>query len=316
MLLFGSVCMAELGDLQPLGDYLMSNRWLGTPTYDSVQNRFDTTSSAGLISGGGFTDNGNGTLTVAAGTGLIRTTDDANDGLLKSFDWAENTNVQQADDSALAVSTLYYIYIDYNAGSPKVVATDTRDDVTHTTMFLIGKVYKDDTSAFHKLEGGTVLSDLPRRIQERLGAVDGLAHASGIGLTDAGTQHIAISAGVFFKGVNEFTTDTFNSSGTNTFSLWYNDGAWQEVTDQSQIPITQYNDYGTGLADLTPADKYGVYFVYIHEDSDVHVLYGTDKYKLAEAEHTLPPSNEKCSCFHRGCGLLGDWFYSFWCYKS
>ena len=71
---------------------------IGSPTYDDLQTIINTYMSAGKFTGGGFTDNGDGSITVAAGTGMIKSTD-SDTGTLYSFDWAEDTSVSLADNS-------------------------------------------------------------------------------------------------------------------------------------------------------------------------------------------------------------------------
>ncbi|GAH74079.1 unnamed protein product, partial [marine sediment metagenome] len=51
----------------------------------------------------------------------------------------------------------------------------------------------------------------------------------------------------------------------------------------------EHYDTPTGLADIA-GPRYGVFWIFIHFDSDLHVVYGTGSYKLAEAEMaTVPP---------------------------
>jgi len=79
---------------------------LGTPTYEDLQAIINTYMSSGKFTGGGFTDNGDGSITVAAGTGLIKNTD-SDTGTLYSFDWVEDTNVTLTDNS---VNFIYEFY--------------------------------------------------------------------------------------------------------------------------------------------------------------------------------------------------------------
>ncbi|RLG43312.1 MAG: hypothetical protein DRN81_06810, partial [Thermoproteota archaeon] len=96
----------------------ISINYISGATYTSLQDWVDTIQSAGKISGGAITDNGNGTVAVAAGTGFIKTTD-SDTGSSKFFDWSQDAAVSLTDNSS------NYIYIEYNSGSPQVATATT-----------------------------------------------------------------------------------------------------------------------------------------------------------------------------------------------
>ncbi|GAJ19960.1 unnamed protein product, partial [marine sediment metagenome] len=50
----------------------------------------------------------------------------------------------------------------------------------------------------------------------------------------------------------------------------------------------EHYDTPTGLADIGVA-RYGVFWLFIHFDGDLHVVYGIGTYKLALAEMALVP---------------------------
>ena len=86
---------------------------LSVPTYNSLQDWSDVTQSAGFISGGAITDAGSGQINVAAGTGIIKTSDSTT-GNNVFFDWSASSGVSLTDDST------NWVYVDYNGGSPTV----------------------------------------------------------------------------------------------------------------------------------------------------------------------------------------------------
>ncbi|MBA7553045.1 hypothetical protein ES705_45630 [subsurface metagenome] len=130
---------------------------IGTVTYDDMQDFINNTQSGGRISGGVISDDTDGTITVSSGTGFIQSTT-GDIGLTQSFDWAEDssTGVALADNSA------NYIYIDYNAGTPKLRVTTTRGDIHLTDHFTIGRVYRIGTT-LHILNSGVNLYNMVRR---------------------------------------------------------------------------------------------------------------------------------------------------------
>jgi len=62
---------------------------IGTPTYDDLKDWFDTTQSAGILSGGEITDVGDGTINTSLLSGIIKTTDSAI-GINKMFNLGSN----------------------------------------------------------------------------------------------------------------------------------------------------------------------------------------------------------------------------------
>ena len=90
-------------------------------TYSTVQDMQDVFHSAGETSGGLVSDDADGTITVAAGTGLIRATNsDVAELLFTDWSAESGANVNLVDNA------LSYIYVEYNAGSPQVIATTTK----------------------------------------------------------------------------------------------------------------------------------------------------------------------------------------------
>jgi len=73
-------------------DLTLSDLSLGIPTYPTMLDFINTTVSVGWTSGGVVTDNEDGTVAVAAGTGYIKKTD-SSIGELVAFDWSEDSSV-------------------------------------------------------------------------------------------------------------------------------------------------------------------------------------------------------------------------------
>ena len=200
---------------------------VGTATYDDVQDWLNNTQSAGLISGGGFTDNNDGSLTVAAGTGFIKTVDSVI-GTSKFFDWPENASVTPPDND------LSYVYV---VSDGTISTTTIYTGINDHTEIVLGRVYRDGTE-LHFLESSHRVYDLMHRVRRRFYA-PGTAGVRSDGMSttrkDGGVKDLCldITAGKFFWGLDRFDTPAFDSSGADTFSTWYYDGVWQETTGVS-----------------------------------------------------------------------------------
>jgi len=278
------------GDSPTFTDLVLSDWQLGTPTYNSVHDWMNTIQSAGRISGGDFTDNEDGTLTVAAGTGIIKTTD-SRTGVTLMFDWEENTDVQTDEETpeGLTDQATNHIYIDYKSGSPQIFCTTSISDISFTDKIGLGRVYRDGTS-LHMLPGGAPTNDAIQRTHQAIAATLHFHRSSGLQVSETGDLGIAITEGVFWRGLRDFPvfTGTGYDSTVTDFTLWYNDGAWQ--SSQTGVLTHHYNNYGTGLV-ATGAQKYGNFWVYICHDDHVHVVYGLGNYKYAEAIAAAAPAN-------------------------
>lgn len=257
---------------------------VGTPTYPTLQDMNNQYHSSGWITGGGFTASGGGaTLDVAAGSGWIKSSQGDLSPLL-TFDWPEALSLPLIDNS------FNYIYVEYNGGVPQVVSTGI-ERTDYDTNILLGGVYREGLVQHVSTHIRWTVANHASTMIKRLHETAPFARASGGIVTETGTRNIAVTAGVFWEGLNRFTTSAKDTSVADTISCWYRDGVggWTETTT-AQINNTQY-DNGTGTLANLSNNKYGVHWIYIASDSDIHCVYGQGDYTLAEAESAAAPSS-------------------------
>jgi len=253
-------------------------------TYSTVQHMQDLFHSSGWTSGGVISDAGSGLITITAGTGLIRATD-SDVAVIKFTDFAASSpaNVVLTD---LANN---YIYVEYNAGAPRIIATIT-ERTDYNTNFKIGEVYRDGTSLHINQTVKMAVSDHAGKMIRFNQEVMPYAHSSGGMLSATGTRNFAFTAGAFWNGLIKLTTNAFDSSVASTFSYFYYNGAsWVEVASSTQINNTQYNNIASGLATLSN-NKYGVHWIYLSTDNHVYVVYGQGDYTLIQAQDAMAPA--------------------------
>jgi len=252
----------------------------GTPTYDDVQDMFNTTQASGKISGGGFTLGADGSINVLAGTGMIRANNSELDEV-SFFDWSEASSVVLTD-----VRT-NYIYVN-NAGT--VGATVTKSDVDGRTEILLGKVFRDGTD-LHEVEAGMILTESTKRVIQYITSVFGeVVRASGVVVGESGNRYITTTNGVLFAGLTVLTTTGIDTTGADTFETYYRDGGagWTEGT-ASQIDNLYWDD-DSGVLNTLTANRYGVHWAYGDPDGHVMIVYGQGDYTLLLAEAANPPS--------------------------
>ncbi len=275
----------ESGTLVAVDDDLrLDGMLLGSPTNDTLREMFTHVFSAGIFTGGDLTDNGDGTVAVSAGTGLIRTGSDSSTPILL-FDWSADPSV------ALTDNAMNYVYVDYNGGSPTISATTDYTTLDHSSQFILGCVYREGTTLYI-LEAGQEMDDFMHHNYRRGWEEERFVRVSGIVTSETGTRNLAITAGAFYAAFERFETNAVDTSGADTFTYYYRDGAggWTKVTGETQIDNLHYDDGSGTLAELT-ANRYGVHWVFMLCNNDVAVVYGQGDYTLAQAKGAEVPSS-------------------------
>ena len=109
---------------------------IGNSTNKTLQDMFNIGFSAGWVSGGDITDNGNGTVSITAGAGLIRESN-SEQAQLRMFDFVASNNIPLTNNSS------NYVYINYNAGNPIVAVTTIESDIynNENDKFELYEVY-------------------------------------------------------------------------------------------------------------------------------------------------------------------------------
>lgn len=258
---------------------------LNGSTFKTVQHIQDLFHSAGWTSGGVITNAGGGVITVSSGTGLIRATNsDIATIFFTDFAASIPANVVLVDGSQ------NYIYVEYNAGAPRVIAT-TIERADYNTSFLIGNVYRVGTTLHINSTTKTAISDHAAKMITFNKEVMPYARANGSMISEVATRGFAITAGTFWNGLVRFTTNAF-STATGSFFYFYRNGVggWTKVATQTQINNTQF-DNGTGTLATLSNNKYGVHWVFIDTDGDTYVVYGQGDYTLIEAQNAMVPSS-------------------------
>jgi hypothetical protein len=269
---------------QKPGDLVLAR--VSGSTYSTLQHLQDIFHSSGWSSGGEVVDDGDGTVTVSGGTGLIRPVN-SSVGEIRYFDWA----LENGANVALADNSINYIYAEYNGGSPQVVARtveseDFQTDVLLSTIYRIGTTLHISSSNKHEV--GDHASNMLRRMKD----VMPFARISGGAISETGTLNFAVTVGNWWHGLTRFTTPAIDTSTGGTFSYYYQDGVggFTEIAAQTDIDNLQYDDDSGTLATLSN-NRYAVAWVYVEQDSVYSVVYGRGDYTLVQAEDAQIPSS-------------------------
>lgn len=267
---------------------------IGNPTHlDTFVEVYNHMYSSGILSGCDLTDNLDGTISLTAGSATIRANGST------GHDTIYSAEIPLINNLALTDNATNYVYISYNDG----ITISWGVTTLPTAINMI-----DIVPAYVIVREGTKLEYIDSRSQnvDHIGknqikefyTAPFTRKNGGSIISDAGTLHLACTAGGFFFQLNDISVPALDTTGTDTFEYYKHvAGAWVE-TNASVIDNTSY-DNGTDLVALSSA-KYAAHWVYAIVGSTSHyaVLYGNTSYlniadaQTATAPISLPPSVE------------------------
>lgn len=267
----------------------------GTDWIAEVDFSFVNAALSSMILTGGEISEGTdpGTIKVAALTAMLRTGSGTSDPLVKI-----SLGVQ--DNITLAAKDIWYkVRLTY--GTPSCTIATSISDGNGANIIGIGHCLKEDDGTRHFSDAGLRLSDGVRKLHNRASTLREIEISSGGLVSDPGTRHLQITAGIFYRGINKYETSIFDSSSSGyDFEYYYwnptGEGAWVKDVGgpYTQIDNANYNlatGEGTGKEALG-TNKYTTNWVFMHPDDEhVLVLYGRSHTSLTEAENEEIPAS-------------------------
>lgn len=240
--------------------------------------------STGWFVGGGITVDGTNTVAVAAGEGLIRTTDSPV-GELRYVTWAGVTG------QSVPANTDRYIYLAYNAGSPVITLAATEPTDLNTNIFLGEAHNVASVISVHSIQ--RVSGDFAHRIQDWLHAIIGNRVESGSTFYEPAARKIAITAGVCYAtNFAPQSVPAFDSNAAGTFTNYYRDGGSGFLTETAQTVWENTKWDANGSLSVMTTGYYANRWVMIAFTGEVGVLYGQAEYATqTAAEKELAPTN-------------------------
>lgn len=268
------------------GSSLIGIPVLGSPTFTTQADSNNLFSSTGRATGGEITSAGGTIVTVAAGSGFIKAHDDDTD-IIYSFDWP-------ASGIDLSGDVHSYIGVEYNNGSPQVVAR-TSENWDKDTDFSLGHVV-NEAGSLHILNNPWWVTDGITNVIEKLECIGHVVRDNSVGgLTPSvtGTRSIAVSAGTLWSRLNENEIPAIDTNVTGTVELyWVNSSDVWTDSDISQYPVTHWNDTTLDALQTFTNNWYGNFWIYAEaDDKEIGLIYPQAQYaNLASAEAEAPPS--------------------------
>ena len=241
---------------------------IGSPTYDSLQDWFNTTQSSGVISGGEITDNGDGSVTVAAGTGLIKSNPADVLSETSFFDWEEDINVALADDGRIN-----WVYIENVSGTINISSTIDFTALNWSTQFIIGTCYREGTSVSVQ-DLGSRRYNLANRLALKDYETFGYQRVDGLVLGETGTLNASMTLGHFYALYEKLELTAVDTSVSGDIRYWFRDGSggWNTSTISTYDNV-KYDDSDGVLGDLGTG-RYGVIWCFVSLDGNLNFVYG------------------------------------------
>lgn len=289
MLRVTSVGNAILANNLTANDVILPWNLTTNPPYKTLNDLFRLYESPGRLTGGSIVSNGDGTVNVTAGTGLIRIADD-DVSQLYFMNWSTAT---------LAIPNLSTVYVgvEYNGGAPRVT-NRTSFSWNKDTEFSLGRVINEqinNNNGLHVISNPWWVGDSTANIIERFRAFGRIKRDDYIGgliLSATGIRQISVTNGTLWSNLNEFDIGAINTNTSGTIEVyWHNStGHWFDQ-DQSQYNVTHYNPAGAGLTALNN-NYYANWWVYAEaDDKEIAMIYPQAQYSsAAAAEAESPPS--------------------------
>ena len=266
-------------------DITLTDNVLGTPVYKTVGD-FMNLSPSGLISGGVVSDNGDGSVKVEAGSGMVKIADDKNSDT-RFFDWAQDLSVPLTDDS------INYIYINYNIATEAVTIESTVDftSLNKNYQFVIAPAFRRGLIIEFINGDGVNLVNARREEWDRL-EYRGIERMTGGVVSEKTIRYLEITAAVYYKNYYPAIAAAIDTSAAGRFTAVYRDGGvgWTFLTDQQQFSNILY-DNNSGTPGNVDVAKYAVYWVYQCLNGDVYIQYGQlANRNLTQAQDVQPPT--------------------------
>lgn len=234
-----------------------------------VGDYVNESASSGVLDGGIVTATGGNGISVSAGSGLCVRGSPYND--VVKVSWG-------LTNFSLSANTYYYVYYDFSSAAVIISPVQrTSEDIQ------LAQARSDGSNVRFLHRTRTPVLNPSKVLDQYLIDTRKIALVSGL-LASAGTsgRKFQIAAGSYYRSLDEITFA--GTGGDATFSAFYGTNGANEISGQTEINITQYDNAGT-LTSMT-AGYWRTDSLLITSDGRVSVIFGTAEYAtqaLAEA---------------------------------
>ena len=260
-------------------------------TLNNLKDILDRLWGSGAITGFAPTDNLNGTISLAEGTIIVRASasETANFFLIR---------INATSNLVLTNNVTNYVYVDYNAGTPIVVASTDISSFNGLDKVLIYLVSREDNH-IHVVDYTRQNVDSNRKLIRRFIEAEPFKHVPGGSILGVVGLALTLTAGRFWSALEPIDHISFNTTlaGTTedrTFYEYYRNGTggWAKNSEIKLVSNSLF-DNGTGTLATVGNNKFLVHWIFLNVGSDPHLslVYGQAEYaSLAAAQSSSVPA--------------------------
>lgn len=248
--------------------------------------------SAGALSGFAASDNGDGTVAIADGEILLRSS---------ASETAPLYLIKMAATASVALTdaSVNFIYVDYASGTPALAVTTSVTGFNCLDKCILAVVSREGTH-LHILDGTRQNVDSNRKLRRRYLEAEPFKWVPGGTMLGASGLAVTLTAGKFWFALEPMTHGAFDTSVAGSghdreFSTYYRNGSggWTKATGVKTVNNTQYDD-GDGTLATAANGRYLVHWIYLAMGQDPHmaVLYSQAQYNtVAAAQASKSPAS-------------------------
>lgn len=232
-------------------------------------------------------DDGDSTLTINAGNGLLRD-ENEHDSTLNFASWSASST------GTISTTSVTYYGIEYNAGSPRITQNFTGSWNSHDEFSLGLAVRENGTT--HLLNSPQFMANGLAHVWERLIETEPFEYARAIGggiIGDTGTNELTLTASEYYHGFNEIECSAQDTSVSDNFTTYYRDGSGNFIFATSTTWDNANYDDGSGTLAAISNNRYANHWIYLdmEEPCSLILIYGREQFtSQAGAEAELAPS--------------------------
>lgn len=246
-----------------------------TNTQLNLQDYFYDFISTGYCDGGTVTDAGGLTVDITAGEGFCR----------RGTPYFDTFSVEWDGYTAMPLQANATNYIHYSTLTSSLQSSTTP---VGDSEILLATVITNGSSIRFLHNTKNNITQINTNLQNYLLTTRKTFQISGIATIQGTTNRkLDISSGSYYLGLEQISVA--GSGGDATFSYFYGTNGATEVSGQTLLDITQYDNAGT-LTTMTDG-YYRVDTVYVTSDNRISVIYGTEQFSSSALAQSASLAN-------------------------
>lgn len=253
---------------------------------NNLQDAYNRFWSAGIYNGAEYVNNGDGTVTISEGEGVLRVSASSNSQLVAIY-------IPQSTPIEIQPGQVNYIYADYNNGNCFYTASTNVLEFNCQDKCLVYTIYRSlSSNSLDVVDGRAMNEDHNTKHRRKLLNTQLFEYGLNPPIFSAITGlDFFINESSAWYGLNKIDLNSFTSSNEDVLTSYYSDGLGSFVSITATTIDNLYYDNNTGTLQDIPAGKYANRWVYQtinDQGGNISFVYGKAVY-----ENRLNAINER-----------------------